>query len=85
MSASLHRAGLANEVDRRLLAASEDNGEFSRVAQAVAQLHRTRFEIWIERLTRVVEPALLMLVALMVGMVVVVMYLPVFEMGALNR
>ncbi len=85
VSASLHRAGLANEVDRRLLAASEDNGEFSRVAQAVAQLHRTRFEIWIERLTRVVEPALLMLVALMVGMVVVVMYLPVFEMGALNR
>jgi general secretion pathway protein F len=85
VAASLYRAGLANEVDRRLLAAAEDNGEFFRVAQGIAQLHRSRFELMVERLTRIAEPVLLMLVALMVGSIVVVMYLPVFEMGALSR
>lgn len=85
VTASLYRAGLANEVDRRLLAAGEDNGEFFRVAQSIAQLHRSRFELMVERLTRIAEPVLLLLVALMVGSIVVVMYLPVFEMGAMSR
>lgn len=85
VSASLHKAGLANEVDRRLLAAAEENGEFFRVAHAIALLHRSQFEVMVERLTRIAEPALLMLVALLVGTVVVVMYMPVFEMGAMTR
>lgn len=85
VSASLHKAGLANEVDRRLLAAAEDNGEFFRVAHAIAQLHRNQFEVMVERLTRIAEPVLLLLTALLVGTVVVVMYMPVFEMGAMAR
>ena len=85
VSASLHSHGLATEVDRRLLAAAEDNGEFSQVARAISELHQSRFELMIERMTRLAEPALLMLVALMVGTVVVVMYMPIFEMGVMSR
>ncbi len=85
VSASLHLAGLANEVDRRLLAAAEDNGDFYKVAFAIAQLHRSRFELMVERLTRIIEPVLLLAVALLVGTVVVVMYTPVFEMGVMTR
>ena len=85
VSASLHSNGLATEVDRRLLAAAEDNGEFFQVARAISQLHQSRFELMVERMTRLTEPALLMLVALMVGTVVVVMYMPIFEMGVMSR
>lgn len=85
VSHCFHLHGLANEVDRRLLAASEDAGDFHSVAHAIGQLHQKRFETLIERLTRIAEPVMLLLVALLLGTVVVVMYLPVFEMGVLNR
>jgi general secretion pathway protein F len=79
---SMYENGLASEVDRRLIAAAERNGDFSRVANTVSGLHREQFEVFVERLTRIIEPVLLLAVALLVGTVVVLMYMPVFEMGA---
>ena len=82
---SMFDNGLASEVDRRLIAAAERNGDFSRVANTVSGLHREQFEVFVERLTRIAEPVLLLAVALLVGTVVVLMYMPVFEMGAQLR
>ncbi|MBN9409206.1 MAG: type II secretion system F family protein [Burkholderiales bacterium] len=81
VSQALHEAGLADEVGRRLMAAAERNGEFHVAAAVVSQMHAERFEIFVERMTRVVEPLLLMVVAVGVGGIVVMMYLPVFDMA----
>ncbi|CAM8621921.1 PulF Type II secretory pathway, component PulF [Comamonadaceae bacterium] len=81
VSGGLSQAGLCDEVDRRLMAAAERNGNFYFAAQVVSQLHRERFELFVERVTRIVEPVLLLLVALGVGGLVVMMYLPVFDMA----
>lgn len=78
---SLSDAGLCDEVGRRLMAAAERNGDFHVAADVVSRLHGERFELFIERATRIVEPLLLMGVALMVGTIVVMMYLPVFDMA----
>jgi len=78
-------AGLCDEVGRRLMAAAERNGEFHRAVDVVSRLHGERFELFVERLTRIVEPVLLMAVALMVGTIVVMMYLPVFDMATRLR
>lgn len=85
VSQSFYKAGLASEIDRRLLAAAEHNGELHSVSSAIAQIHRQQFETFIERLTRLIEPVLLLLVALFVGSLVVIMYMPVFEMGVMSR
>lgn len=82
---TLFEQKLCTEVDRRLMAAAERNGDFYRVAQVVSGLHQERFELFVERLTRIIEPALILLVALMVGSVVVMMYMPVFEMSTQLR
>lgn len=82
---SLMDAHLCDEVGRRLMAAAERNGDFHRAADVVSRLHAERFELFIERVTRVVEPVLLMAVALMVGTIVVMMYLPVFDMATRLR
>lgn len=82
---ALAAAGLCDEVGRRLMAASERNGEFHLAADVVSRLHGERFELFVERLTRIVEPVLLMAVALMVGTIVVMMYLPVFDMATRLR
>ncbi len=82
---ALADAGLCDEVGRRLMAAAERNGEFHLAADVVSRLHGERFELFVERLTRIVEPVLLMAVALMVGTIVVMMYLPVFDMATKLR
>ena len=85
VSRSFADAGLCDEVDRRLMAAAERNGDFFLAADVVSRMHSERFELFVERVTRVVEPVLLLLVALIVGAIVVMMYLPVFDMATRLR
>jgi general secretion pathway protein F len=85
VSQSLAEANLCDEVGRRLMAAAERNGDFHIVADVVSNIHRERFELFVERMTRIIEPVLLMAVALMVGTIVVMMYLPIFDMATRLR
>jgi general secretion pathway protein F len=62
---SLHRHGLCDTVGHRLLKAAERNGQFHHAADAVSRIHAERFEHFIERSTRLVEPILLLAVALL--------------------
>lgn len=80
VSQSLSDAQLCDEVGRRLMAAAERNGAFHIAADVVSNIHRERFELFVERMTRIIEPVLLMAVALLVGTIVVMMYLPIFDM-----
>lgn len=82
---ALAEANLCDEVGRRLMAAAERNGDFHMAADVVSRLHGERFELFVERATRIVEPLLLMAVALLVGTIVVMMYLPVFDMATRLR
>lgn len=81
VSQALTQAGLCDEVGRRLMAAAERNGEFHMAADVVSRLHGERFELFVERVTRIVEPLLLLAVALVVGGIVIMMYMPVFDMA----
>lgn len=81
VSKALASQNLCDEVGRRLMAAAERNGDFHLAADVVSQLHAERFELFVERLTRIVEPLLLLLVALVVGGIVILMYMPVFDMA----
>ncbi len=81
VSQALFVQGLCDEVDRRLMAAAERNGNFHIVTAVVSQMHAERFELFVERLTRIAEPVLLLLVALLVGGIVLLMYMPVFDMA----
>lgn len=85
VSQALAQAQLCDEVGRRLMAAAERNGAFHRSADVVSRLHGERFELFVERVTRIVEPLLLLAVALGVGGIVVMMYLPVFDMATQLR
>lgn len=78
---SLAKSQLCDEVGRRLMAAAERNGDFHLAADVVSRMHGERFELFVERLTRIIEPLLLLAVALLVGGIVIMMYMPVFDMA----
>jgi general secretion pathway protein F len=81
VSEAFGAAGLADDVSRRLLAVGERSGNFDRVLQAIAQRHAERFETLVERATRVIEPLMLLGVALLVGGLVLLLYMPIFDIA----
>lgn len=84
-SLAFQAAGLTDAVTERLIRAGERGGDFDRVLRAIAERHRQSFETFVERATRIVEPVLLLGVALMVGSMVVLLYMPVFDIAASVR
>ena len=85
VSTAWANAGLADGTSQRLLAVGERTGAFERVLATIAERHAANFTTFIERATRIVEPVLLLLVALLVGGIVVAMYMPVFDIASSLR
>lgn len=85
VSTAWSEAGLADTVSQRLLAVGERTGNFDRVLATIAERHAANFSTFVERATRIVEPLLLLVVALLVGGIVVAMYMPVFDMASSVR
>lgn len=80
-SSAMAGAGLADLTSQRLLAVGERTGSFDNVLQTIADRHASRFAVIVERATRIVEPLLLLAVALVVGGLVVMMYMPIFDIA----
>jgi general secretion pathway protein F len=68
-----------------LLLVGERTGNFETVLQAIADRHAAKFTTFVERVTKIVEPVLLLVVALIVGSIVVLMYMPVFDIASSIR
>jgi general secretion pathway protein F len=85
VSAAFADAGLTDTVTQRLLSVGERTGNFDRVLQTIAERHAAAFNTFVERATRIVEPVLLLAVALLVGGIVVMMYMPVFDIAGSVR
>lgn len=80
-SAALAQADLLDPVGERLLAVGERSGQFESVLRTVADLHAASFSLFLQRATRLIEPMLLLLVAVLVGGIVVLMYMPIFDVA----
>lgn len=81
VSAAFEQAGLTETVSQRLLSVGERTGGFDAVLRTIAERHAQAFTTAVERATRIVEPVLLLVVALVVGGIVVMMYMPVFDIA----
>ena len=81
VAAAFGEAGLTDTVSERLLAVGERSGGFDAVLQTIADRHASAFATFVERATRIVEPLLLLIVALVVGGIVVMMYMPIFDIA----
>jgi type IV pilus assembly protein PilC len=83
-------ATLANALDRpkvlprlaiEMLAVGEETGSLDAMLKDVAEFYEGDLDTRLARLTTWIEPALLLIMGVMVGGIVIVMYLPVFQMA----
>jgi general secretion pathway protein F len=71
---------ISSELSTRLIAAGEKSGKMAAMISAAASHHERELTWLVERFSRVVEPALLIVVAVMIGAIVFAMYMPVFDL-----
>jgi len=81
VSGAFEAAHLTDGTAMRLLAVADRTGGFAAVLQTVADRHAQAFEAFVERASRLIEPVLMLGVALLVGGIVVMMYMPIFDIA----
>ena len=81
LSHALDQEGLCTPVARRMLAVGERSGQLAPLLEKCAAFHDEEISQATELITRLISPALMLLMSLLVGAIVVLMYLPIFQMA----
>lgn len=81
LSESLRREELMTPVALRLVRAGERNGQLADMLEQVAAFHDREVVHWIDRFTRLFEPLLMLVIGAVIGGIVVLLYLPIFELA----
>jgi general secretion pathway protein F len=81
LSRALSHNQLATEVASRLLVAGESSGNLDDMLERVANFHDQEVSGWVDLLGRVLEPALMVGIGLVIGVVVLLLYMPIFELA----
>jgi general secretion pathway protein F len=85
MSAALAAAGLATPVAARMMAVGERGGEMGKMFAEIARFHDDEVARFVDIFTRAFEPILMTVLGASVGLVVVLMYMPIFELAGAIR
>lgn len=80
VSAVLMQCGLSTDIAERLLVAGESSGDLDDMMERVADFYDQETEIWIDTAGRIVEPALMVGIGLIIGAIVLLLYSPIFEL-----
>ncbi|MFZ2506942.1 MAG: type II secretion system F family protein [Steroidobacteraceae bacterium] len=78
---SLEQYGLTTPVAVRMLRVGERSGNMGEMMERVAGFYDEELGRAVEMLTRLIEPALMTLIGLVIGVIVVLMYFPIFELA----
>jgi general secretion pathway protein F len=85
MSAALGAAGLATPVATRMMQVGERSGDMGGMLGQIARFHDEEIARHIDWFTRAFEPILMTVLGLAIGGVVVLMYMPIFELAGSIR
>lgn len=81
-SQALTRGGMGTPVAEQLLTAGERTGDMGAVLTRIAQYHEAEISRTLEQVMRLIEPVTMVIIGLCVGLIVVLMYLPIFELAS---
>lgn len=73
--------GLTTPVARRMLRVGERSGRMGEMLERIGAFYDDEIARWVDMTSRLFEPALMVVIGLVIGLVVVLMYLPIFELA----
>lgn len=80
-AASLQANGLATPIALRMLAVGERAGNLGEMLERAAEFHEEESARWLDVLTRLAGPLLMLVIAVAVGLILVMLYLPIFQVA----
>jgi len=72
---------LTTPVASRLLRVGEKSGRMGEMMDRIAIFHDEEMARWVDWFTRLFEPLLMVFIGLTIGMIVVLLYMPIFELA----
>ncbi len=81
MSRAMEEHGLTTAVALRLLRVGERTGHMGDMLERIAAFHDEELARWVDWFTRLFEPILMALIGIIIGGVVILMYMPIFELA----
>lgn len=81
LSAAFENHGLVTPVSLRMLRVGERAGQLGKMLTQSANFYEGEIGRWIDRFTRTFEPLLMVAIGLVVGTIVVLLYMPIFDLA----
>ena len=81
VSQSMEANGLTTPVALRMLTVGERGGNMGEMLEQIAAFHDEELARWVDWFTRLFEPILMAIIGLVIGVIVVLMYMPIFELA----
>jgi general secretion pathway protein F len=78
---SMEASGLTTPVALRMLAVGEKSSNMGEMMEQVAVFHDEELARWVDWFTRLFEPLLMAAIGLVIGVIVILMYMPIFELA----
>jgi general secretion pathway protein F len=81
VSAAMEAHGLSTPIAARLLAVGEQGGNMGEMMLRIADFHDEETARWVDWFMRLFEPLLMTAIGLLIGAVVLLMYMPIFDLA----
>jgi general secretion pathway protein F len=78
---AMQQYGLTTPVAARMLRVGERSGNMGEMMERIAGFYDEELSRWVALVTRLIEPALMSLIGVIIGVIVVLMYFPIFELA----
>ncbi|SCK24634.1 general secretion pathway protein F [Vogesella sp. LIG4] len=82
VSDAFQQNGLADEITYRLLTVAEKSGSLGPILDQVASFQESKVRRAIDLISRLVEPAMMVVIGVVIGGIIVLMYMPIFEIAS---
>ena len=82
---AMERHGLTTPVAARMLRVGERSGNMGEMMERIADFCDDELARWVAVATRLIEPVLMIVIGLLIGVIVVLMYFPIFQLAGSIR
>lgn len=81
LSVAMEKYELTTPVAVRMMRVGERSGQMGHMLENIGEFYEDEISRWIDWFTKLFEPILMTLIGLIVGLVVVLMYMPIFDLA----
>ncbi len=85
ISSAMEMEGLTTAVGNRMLRVGERTGLMGDMMERIGNFHDEEIARWVEWTTKLIEPILMAVIGVVIGGIIILMYMPIFDLaGSIN-